>query len=180
MVDLSTTTPLRALETGQLLPFPNKINTVPQAFVVMTYALRDLVDDYQAEANALSCDLGEIPDLDAITHSHATLDAIAQQVIALEPAGPSDRSLQMAALMVRLSIAMEAPYDQQAIVEMVSDARQCLLLRPGERDAALVNPLLLMCFALLDHLSDQIEADAWQPEDEADCLEWDAELIPAF
>jgi hypothetical protein len=180
MVDLSTTTPLRALETGQLLPFPMKSNTVPQAFVVMTYALRDLVDDYQAEANALSCDMGETPDPDAITHSHATLDAIAQQVIALEPAAPSDRSLQMAALMVRLSIAMEAPYDQQAIVEMVSDARQHLLLRLDERDAAMVNSLLLMCFVLLDHLTEQVKADEWQPEDEADCLEWDADLLAAF
>jgi hypothetical protein len=177
MADLSTTTPARALETGQLLPFPTKLHAMREAFVEMTYKLNDLVDAYQAEHRALS-DLGETPDAYAICRAHAALDRAAQAVTGLPSDRPSDRSLQMAACLLRLSIGMEATLDRHSVEELTREAHLHLLLRPNEPDAALVNPLLAMCFALLDHLADAVDLDEMPPEERSDPDEWDAALRP--
>ena len=168
MVDLSTTTPARALGTGQFAPHGEAVGAVRQAFGVMTYALQALVAAYQAEEQALSCDAD--PDLDpyAISHAHDALDLAALDVIALEPCLPSDRSLQMAAFMVRLGINMEDPFDRHAIQAMVSEARLRLVLSPQEADAPQVNPTLRRSFALLDQLAVLVDADDLLPQDEED------------
>jgi hypothetical protein len=177
MVDLTTTTPARALETGQLLPFPTKSQDLREAFVDMTYKLNDLVDAYQAAHRALFVP-DETPDADAICRAHAALDRAAQAVTGLPSGRPSDRSLQMTAFLLRLSIGMEATLDRQAVEELTREAHLHLLLRPNEPDAGLVNPLLDMCFALLDHLTDAVDVDEMPPEERSDPEDWDAALRP--
>lgn len=179
MVDLSTTTPARALETGQLAPHGEVVGAVRQAFGVMTYALSALVEAYQAEDQALWQDA----DLDpyAISHAHDALDLAALDVIALEPCLPSDRSLQMAAFMVRLGINMEDPIDRHAIQSMVCHARLRLVLSPQEAEAPQVNPMLRRSFALLDELAVLVDADELLPEDEEDTSPApDDTLAPVF
>ena len=179
MADLSTTTPERAMETGQLLPFPTKSNAVREAFVDMTYTLNDLIDCYEAEHRALS-DPDETPDAYAICRAHAALDRAAQAVTRLPSGRPSDRSLQMAAFMLRLSIGMEATLDRYAVEELTREAHLHLLLRPNEPDSGLVNPLLAMCFALLQHLSDAVDVDEMPPVDEPDFGDQVAVPLPVF
>lgn len=164
MVNLSTTTPAWALETGQFSPHVDAVGAVRQAFGVMTFALQALVEAYQAEEQALSCDA----DLDpyAISHAHDALDLAALDVIALEPCLPSDRSLQMAAFIVRLGINMEDRFDRHAIQAMVCQARLRPVLSPQEADAPQVNPMLRRSFALLDQLAVLVDADELLPENE--------------